>query len=259
MKHILLALTALVLFSMLTTASFAEECPIIIIPNGTTPTIDGAISAGEWDDANSVTFSTSGGTCTVYFKHNGTALHFAFDVPNRDIDSAVQIFVDPDNNDGTAPQTDDYRFTIQPSGAMGCNYGQNQGTGSDWSAPMTDCDPHGTPCGWYADYQESATTWSAEFELPFAKLGIAVGGTVGITFWNGWGAAGNHYWPTGADWLNPSGWGTGHISSYGKAPVGGFMVPVDKLGLLAPYIGLASMIIVGTVATIVYVKRKTNK
>lgn len=37
--------------------------------------------------------------------------------------------------------------------------------------------------------------------------------------------------------------------------VGGFWVPVDKFGLLAPYIGLASTIVVATVATAIYVKR----
>ena len=37
--------------------------------------------------------------------------------------------------------------------------------------------------------------------------------------------------------------------------VGGIVVPVDKLGLLAPYIGLASTIIAATAATAIYVKR----
>jgi len=36
--------------------------------------------------------------------------------------------------------------------------------------------------------------------------------------------------------------------------VGGVLVPVDKLGLLAPYIGLASTIVVATVATVIYIK-----
>jgi len=36
--------------------------------------------------------------------------------------------------------------------------------------------------------------------------------------------------------------------------VGGVVIPVDKFGLLAPYIGLASTIIVATVATSIYVK-----
>jgi hypothetical protein len=38
-------------------------------------------------------------------------------------------------------------------------------------------------------------------------------------------------------------------------PVGGIWIPVDKFGLLAPYIGLASTILVATAATAVYVKR----
>jgi hypothetical protein len=37
--------------------------------------------------------------------------------------------------------------------------------------------------------------------------------------------------------------------------VGGIVVPVDKLGLLAPYVGFASTILVGAVASTVYVKR----
>ena len=41
--------------------------------------------------------------------------------------------------------------------------------------------------------------------------------------------------------------------------VGGFVVPVDKFGLLAPYIGVASTILVATVATAVYVKRVKRK
>jgi hypothetical protein len=42
--------------------------------------------------------------------------------------------------------------------------------------------------------------------------------------------------------------------------VGGLVVPVDKLGLLAPYIGLASTILVGAaVATTIYVRRKKEK
>jgi len=39
------------------------------------------------------------------------------------------------------------------------------------------------------------------------------------------------------------------------APVGGVWVAVDKFGLLAPYIGLASTILVATAATAIYVRR----
>jgi hypothetical protein len=41
--------------------------------------------------------------------------------------------------------------------------------------------------------------------------------------------------------------------------VGGIVVPVDKFGLLAPYIGLASTILAAAVASTVYVKRVKRK
>jgi hypothetical protein len=41
--------------------------------------------------------------------------------------------------------------------------------------------------------------------------------------------------------------------------VGGVSIPVDKFGLLAPHIGMASMILVATAATAIYVKRKKEK
>jgi pyrrolidone-carboxylate peptidase len=40
-----------------------------------------------------------------------------------------------------------------------------------------------------------------------------------------------------------------------NSTVGGTIVPIDKLGLLAPYIGLASTTMIEAVATVVYVKR----
>jgi len=43
------------------------------------------------------------------------------------------------------------------------------------------------------------------------------------------------------------------------APVGGVWVPVDKLALLAPYIALASTILVAIATTAIYVKRKKKR
>jgi len=55
----------------------------------------------------------------------------------------------------------------------------------------------------------------------------------------------------------------GTYTAYYEAPppppgVGGYVIPVDKFALLAPYIGLASATIT-TVATIIYIKRVKNK
>jgi len=48
--------------------------------------------------------------------------------------------------------------------------------------------------------------------------------------------------------------GTVGLPPVTPSSVGGIVAPVDKLGLLAPYIGLASTIIAGTIATAIYVK-----
>jgi outer membrane protein assembly factor BamB len=45
----------------------------------------------------------------------------------------------------------------------------------------------------------------------------------------------------------------------GGAAVGGFQVPVDKFGLLAPYIGLASTTMIGAVAMVAYIKRAKRR
>jgi hypothetical protein len=47
----------------------------------------------------------------------------------------------------------------------------------------------------------------------------------------------------------------GSFDNRGLEPVGGILIPVDKLGLLAPYIGLTSTIVVAAAATAIYVKR----
>ncbi len=44
-----------------------------------------------------------------------------------------------------------------------------------------------------------------------------------------------------------------------SGPRGGFVIPVDKFVLLAPYIGLASTILTATIASTVYVKRVKRK
>lgn len=212
-KKILLSvlLFTMLTFSLLMPAierTFSSITPenSIDVTGGSTPALDGVVSAEEYADAKSVSFATSGGTCTVYFKHNGTTLYVAFNVSNLDAESGVQVFVDLDYDRASLPQTDDYRFTIsRRSGAD--EYGENQGTGTGWSA-------WGPPVDWTGAHQDLASTWNAEFEIPYAKLGITAGlaKTIGIAFSNCWTSTGDHWWPTGADWMNPSTWGTAHSS-----------------------------------------------
>jgi len=58
--------------------------------------------------------------------------------------------------------------------------------------------------------------------------------------------------------------GTAHYPATGNTlvlppSVGGVVAPIDKLALLAPYIGLASAIVVATVAVAIYVKRVKHR
>jgi len=57
---------------------------------------------------------------------------------------------------------------------------------------------------------------------------------------------GEAFWDDVHVWFAPTG-------------VGGVVVPIDKLGLLAPYIALASTILIATAATAIYVKRRKKK
>jgi len=66
--------------------------------------------------------------------------------------------------------------------------------------------------------------------------------------------SGNNGAKLDGDWVGPNGDDYVYTQEYYHR-VGGIVTPIHKLGLLAPYIGLASTILVATVATTVYVKR----
>ena len=56
-------------------------------------------------------------------------------------------------------------------------------------------------------------------------------------------------------WANATSREADSAAVYAGIPVGGIWIPVDKFGLLAPYIGLASTIVAATAATAIYAKR----
>jgi len=65
---------------------------------GSTPSIDGVIASGEWDDASSVSFNNT----VVYVKQDGKNLYVAFNVSDSTVENqdVVAIFIDVDNNGG---------------------------------------------------------------------------------------------------------------------------------------------------------------
>jgi len=182
--------------------------PSVNVNYASSPLLDGMISAGEYDDAHHTTYATVGGSCTVYYKHDGSYFYVAFDVPNTDPLSSIQLFLDTDYDQAELPQPDDFRFTIKFDPPVdAADFGENQGTGINWSA-------WGPPVGWSGAYHVFLGYWQAEFVIPYAKLGITAGTAqvMGIAFWNGWTSKGDYYWPADIDWMNPATWGVAFSS-----------------------------------------------
>ncbi len=116
-----------------------------------TPTVNGVLSAGEWDCANSTTFpvSLSGGAvqATLYWMNDGTNFHVAVRVPGSFRENALRIDWD---SDGDAPSAlaqgasyttareagDDVWEFVPSSGAVdrfidvGCSGSSQSGCGS---------------------------------------------------------------------------------------------------------------------------------
>ncbi len=158
---------------------------------GSTPTIDGTISGGEWSDANTVTFSNSQGIVIVYFKHNSYGLLVAFDIPEPDpLDSGVAF--DP-NHDGIAGGNDYFleRNTNRYDTRTGLDYGNH-----DTSPPV----------GWEANFTQYAINWQVEYNISFGLLSITSGvdKTFGIAFHTLGGSGAQEYdWPTTCNIIDP--------------------------------------------------------
>jgi hypothetical protein len=142
MKHIEKA-TFASLVTMLTLAlitmmlPFATATPdITASPLKVPVTVDGVWSSGEWDDALQYSMSGTGGTSYIRVKHDYNYLYVVVDSPWDTIGSTAYYFentwlaFDTSNNNGGAPQTDDY--LVHPSTSFG-SLGW-KGTGTVWAS-----------------------------------------------------------------------------------------------------------------------------
>ena len=163
---------------------------------GSTPSIDGVIASGEWDDASSVSFNNT----VVYVKQDGKNLYVAFNVSDSTVENqdVVAIFIDVDNNGGSSPQPDDILFGISRTGQLSERQGDN---------------PPGFPTGgWNALVSSTSSMWQAEYNITYAKIEITAGQpkTLGIAF-ESWDYATGLpvFWPpmTPIESNYPSNWG----------------------------------------------------
>jgi len=145
----------------------------LTVSHGTSPTIDGIISTGEWNDATIKTYQVGTSpnimTVTVYIKHNGSdTLYIAQNMPNMLSGDRDLVMFDKNNNGGSYPLVDD--FMLNKYHCLGGPYLEGQANGSDWNWI--------TPSGWIcaltgSDY--SSNQGQIEFAISFAKLGITSG------------------------------------------------------------------------------------
>jgi hypothetical protein len=137
--------------------------------NGSTPSIDGLIVVGEWDDASKVSFNDT----TVYLKQDGKNLYVAFNVSDNTANlgqDAVAIFIDVENDGGSSPQPDDLLLGVLRGGQLFERQGSN---------------PSGPPTGgWNASTSSANDIWHTEFNVTYAKVGVTFGEakTLGIAF-----------------------------------------------------------------------------
>lgn len=173
---------------------------------GSTPTIDGILSTGEWDDASNVAFSVTNGNCTVYVKQNGTHLHVAFDVPDNSswAGEGSHVILDADYNGGEHPQTDDI-FLVVHRKTPGSLLEEYNGTGTQWR-----WNPE--PFNWTAARSSTVDGYQTEYSIPYSKIGVTAGvdKTLGVAFmtWDNLVTDGwlNYSWPFEANRDIPNTW-----------------------------------------------------
>lgn len=104
----------------------------------------------------------------------------------------------------------------------------------------------GDTFGVFADADAPTTTWTIHNPDGSVRTQFSTPPGDGIVF-------DTKEWPPGTYTIEAADPATVYLEL--SSVVGGFVVPVDKLGLLVPLIGLASTLIVATVATAIYIKR----
>jgi len=174
----------------------------------------------------------SGASTTLTFTWNTTGFAYgnytlwAYAEPvEGETDTTDNLYVD-----GTVQITPTYNVTIKAH----CNT-----EGVDVAVSIT---MDGNPTGYTTPYTFTGLTGTHTFTVPDTDPN-------GHPF---------KRWSTGETSTTITVTEGGTYTAYYEAPppgVGGYVIPVDKFALLAPYIGLASTILIATVATIIYIKR----
>jgi len=190
----------LLLFSLLPGGGQAHSGDATEAPYGSTPTIDGTVEQGEWNDSEVVSVTVEGDDVDIYFKHDREKLYIAFDIQqgHNSIFPDTRVFLDTFHDGAGAPQEDDFELYINPDNG---GLRERQGNGNGWE--QVDID------SWDGDWEEDGTDhWTTEYEVWPGKLGNLTGNeTLGIAFLVYGNALGSDaVWPDNADIDDPSTW-----------------------------------------------------
>jgi len=245
---------------------YAEAHSGVSLSGYGTATIDGIIGAGEWAAAGTKTFGPFGPTGTefsgtLYMMNDGTDLYMAVSISGdpdygapADFDSFVSLF--DNDHDGVQEPGDD----MLGAGNL------LAGPFADWYYLMptwADDLPAGTPDGQGAGSQFAPNLNHFELSHPLDSaddahdFSLSVGQTVGFALevmvdggsYPGLGEEG--YPSTYADYVVAS---PPPTPTPTPRPVGGVLISVNKLDLLAPYLALLGL--VGAVTAAVAAKRR---
>ncbi len=134
------------------------------------PVIDGSFSSSEWNGASQYYLQDeSGHGVLVRSLEDGSYLYLGGYISNvSNKESTIRFYFDPNGNGGSAPQTDDVRFSGSKLDNDTFSYTENHGTGSGWSPDKsaTNATIKMTMNGNYVYY---------EMKIPFNVIGITSG------------------------------------------------------------------------------------
>jgi len=192
--------------------SFAVPSPIqpdvIRIPFGSSITVDGKVSANEWDDSKFVTLPVAKNwTVRVRFKHDVENLYFEFEGVKQGTERLFpEILIDPKNRKSEKWEPGEWWLHVSN------NLCEGNGEANVYTKDGVFQCGH-TKSGWAGNNPPGADTHVVEVRVSFSKLGLNAKTETrfGIAF-NMTDATGDakqrwFFWPRGARLESPKSWG----------------------------------------------------
>jgi hypothetical protein len=202
-------LTALISYLYIPPNPLPALCPEPIgsvtgIPQGSSIVVDGVIDTGEWSDAVSQQFGVDDHVdVTLLVKHDGSSLllayHFVF--VHDDNLCFPEVMIDVGNDKAENWSSNDWWFHVSGTDCEGNGeydvYDDCAVVQPDWQAAPN-----------YAMVPDPPAVDTFEIRIPFSKIGVSIGDTLGIAYRAEWVPYTFGYWPSGAAVEFPSSWGT---------------------------------------------------